>query len=403
MRLHTFDSFQERPFRPYWAAVLLTSSGEWLQQLVVVWMMYEMTRSSLLTTLALGLPLMPSLLGAPFGGVLADRWDRTKVLATAYALQSTLTVGFSAIVISGRNEPWHVFAFILAMGLLQSISWPARQAIVPRIVRREYLFNAFAISMLTSSSTRLVVPVAAGLLIALIGPGRTLLAGASMYLTASVIVATIQLRTIATEQTQPRSVVEDFLDGARYVRKDPVLFPVILLGAATYTLIVPAVHGLMPVYASDIFKVGPAGLGLMMSALGLGGTLGTLFLASIRDIKYKGRFMIGCLALMVLAALSFSRISVLVIALPLLVIVNGGFDTFAALRSATIQVVSPDALRGRVSAVNQMGSGLLGLGSLLVGVAADLVGAPSTTLIAALIMLVCIVCITLQYKRIWTF
>ena len=131
--------------------------------------------------------------------------------------------------------------------------------------------------------------------------------------------------------------------------------------------------------------------------------MGTLFLASIREIKYKGRFMIGCLALMVLAALSFSRISVLVVALPLLVIVNGGFDTFAAFRSATIQVVSSDALRGRVSAVSQMGSGLSGLGSLLVGVAADLVGAPSTTLIAALIMLVCIVCITLQCKRIWTF
>jgi len=131
--------------------------------------------------------------------------------------------------------------------------------------------------------------------------------------------------------------------------------------------------------------------------------LGSLFLASIREIKYKGRFMIDCLALMVLAALSFSRISVLVVALPLLMLVNGGFDTFAAFRSASIQVVSPDPLRGRVSAVNQMGSGLLGLGSLLVGVAADLVGAPSTTLIAALIMLVCIVCITLQYKRIWTF
>ncbi len=119
--------------------------------------------------------------------------------------------------------------------------------------------------------------------------------------------------------------------------------------------------------------------------------MGSLFLASMREIKYKGRFMIDCLALMVLAALSFSRISVLGVALPLLVLVNGGFDTFAAFRSASIQVVSPNPQRGRVTAVNQMGSGLLELGSLLVGVAADLVGAPSTTLIAALIMLVCIV------------
>lgn len=403
MRLHTLDSLQERSFRHFWSAVLLTSSGEWLQQLVVGWMMYEMTRSSLLTTLVLGLSLVPSLLGAPFGGILADRWNRTKVLASAYALQSTFTVSFSALVVSGHTKPWNIFAFVLVMGLLQSVSWPARQAIIPQIVRREHLFNAFAICMLTSSSTRLVVPAAAGLLIIFIGPGATLLAGALMYLTASVIVITIHIQTATADQTQPRSIVKDFFDGVRYVQGDPILFPVILLGAATYTLMVPAVHGLMPVYASEVFNVGPAGLGLMTSALGLGATLGSLFLASISEIKYKGRFMIGCLLLMVLAALSFSHISVLIVTLPFLVLANGGFDTFAAFRSASIQVISPNPLRGRVSAVNQMGSGLLGLGSLLVGVAADLVGAPSTTLIASLIMLVCIICIILQYKQIWTF
>ena len=403
MRLHTLDSFRVRAFRYYWAAILLTSSAQWLQQVVVGWLTYEVTRSPLLTVLAMGLAALPNLVVAPFGGVLADRWDRAKLLATAYAFKGTLTAGFAAAVVSGRTEAWHIFAFIMAMGLAQSLSFPARLAIVPRIVPREYLFNAFAISMLTSSSARLAVPAAAGLLIAVLGPGRSLFAGAAMFLVASATVATIKLRTAEREQARPRSAVKDLLEGVRYVKGEPVLLPVVLMGAATYLLIVPTVHALMPVYASEVFKVGPAGLGLMMSALGLGATLGTLLLASIGEVRYKGRFMLGCLALVAVAALAFSRIPVLAVALPVLVLLNGGFDTFGAVRQATLQAVPPDVLRGRASGVNQMGSGLLALGSLLLGGVAELFGAPSATLIGALMMGPCLVGITLRYRRVWAF
>ena len=270
MRLHTLDSFRIRPYRYYWAAILLTSSAQWLQQVVVGWLTFDVTKSPLLTALAMGMAHLPNLLASPLGGLLADRWDRAKLLAATYVLKGTITGGFSVVVVLGRAEAWHIFAFILAMGLMQAASYPARLAIVPRIVPRDYLFNAFAVASFTSSSARLVVPAATGLLIVLLGPGLTLLSEAAMFLVASATVAAIKLQTEDKVQSGPRSAAKDLLEGARYVMGEPVILPVVLMGTATYLLIVPAVHGLMPVYATEIFKVGPAGLGLMMSALGLG-------------------------------------------------------------------------------------------------------------------------------------
>jgi MFS family permease len=203
-----------------------------LQQVVVGWLTYDVTRSPLLTVLAMGLASLPHLLVAPFGGVLADRWDRAKLLAGAYVYNGIVTAGFSAAVVSGRIEAWHIFVFIMAMGLSQSISHPTRLALVPRIVPREYLLNAFAVSMLTSSVARMAVPAAAGLLIVLLGPGQTLLLGGTLYLAAAVALGTISLGQPVQRRAGPGSVVRDLVDGARYVSREPVLLAVIRLGAA---------------------------------------------------------------------------------------------------------------------------------------------------------------------------
>ena len=173
------------------------------------------------------------------------------------------------------------------------------------------------------------------------------------------------------------------------------------MGAAVYMLIVSTVHGLMPVYAAEVFHVGPAGLGLMTSALGMGAALGTLVLASLGDLRRKGRVMLGALALTVVGALAFSASPALVVALPVLVLLNGGFDTFAAVRSAAIQAIAPDAMRGRASALNGMGTGMFTVGSLLLGAVAELYGARWATLLAASLMAACLAGINLRFRSVW--
>ena len=370
---------------------------------MVGWLTYDLSRSPFLTVLALGLGTLPYLLTAPIGGVLADRLDRARLLASIYCVKALVYAVFSLVVMAGLVEVWHVFAFVVVMGLLQSASFPARQSIVPSVVPREYLVNAFALMLLTSSTLQLALPTLTGLSIEVQGPGGTLLVGVAMYLAAAVAAGTIRLPATDGAGMRRPSVLRQFADGVRYVRGDPVLLPIVLMSAAVYILIVPTVHGLLPVYASEVFDVGPVGLGLMASSLGLGAALGAVILASVPTLRRKGRLMVGCLALSLAAAAAFSRSPSLLVALPLIVLVNVGFDGFAMVRTAAIQIVAPDDMRGRATAVNSMGSGFAPIGGVALGAVAQSLGAPFATLIAAVLMALVLLLIVTRFRPIWRF
>ncbi len=370
---------------------------------MVGWLTYDVSRSPFLTVLAIGLGTLPYLLTAPIGGVLADRLDRARLLASIYLGKALVYVVFSVVVIAGWVEVWHVFAFVITMGLLQSVAFPARQSIVPSVVPRDYLVNAFAVMLLTSSTLQLALPTLTGLSIEIQGPGATLLVGAVMYLGAAIAVGTVRLPAADRMGTRTESVLGQFADGLRYVRRDPVLLPVVLMSAAVYILIVPTVHGLLPVYASEVFDVGPVGLGLMASSLGVGAALGAVILASVRTLRHKGRLMVGCLVLSFVAAAAFSQSPSLLVALPLIVLVNVGFDGFAMVRTASIQIVAPDAMRGRATAVNSMGSGLAPIGGVALGAVAQMLGAPFATLIGAVLMALVLLLIVNRSRHIWRF
>lgn len=393
------NAFRIQAFQKYWAVILLSSSSQWIQQIVIGWLVYDLTGSSILTTLSIGIGLVPNFLAGPFGGVLADSWNKGRILSTMYAFKGILTIISAILITLGITNTWYLLCFVILMGLFQAICWPARLSIVPMIVPKKYLFNAFALSMVTSSSTRLIVPAIFGILLAIIGPGNTLLFGGAMYLVSCAIVSSINIPQQRSNIAKPS--LRYFIDGINYVRNEPVLMSVVLMSAITYLLIVPSTHGLMPVYASEIFKVGPAGLGLMMSSLGLGATLGTLSLAAFPELPHKGRLMLVCLTVMLLSSMIFPHVPNLYIAIPFLVILNGGFDTFNAIRSATIQVTADDYFRGRAASINQMGTSLIGPGSLLIGGIAELLGAPSATTFSVLVMSLCLVSITLKYRQIW--
>ena len=208
--------------------------------------------------LALGLGTLPYLLTAPIGGVLADRVDRARLLATIYCAKALVYAVFST---GGDGGPRGSLARIRVRNrdgtaAVRRVSG-ARQSIVPSVVPREYLVNAFALMLLTSSTLQLALPTLTGLSIELQGPGGTLLVGVAMYLAAAVAVGTIRLPAVDAAGTTTPSFLRQFADGVRYVRSDPVLLPIVLMSAAVYILIVPTVHGLLPVYASEVFDVGP--------------------------------------------------------------------------------------------------------------------------------------------------
>ena len=401
LSLHTLDSLQFPAYRYYWAASLLSGSGQVLQQVLIGWLTYDITRSALLTAVAVGLSGIPNFLAVPLGGLLADRWDRVRIIYLSDAFRAIVTAIFAVVVVAGVAEAWHIFVYLLVQGFTNSISIPARMSLVPLVVPRQHLTNAFSLSLLTFSTARLAVPAAVGVLIVLVGAGPTLFTGVAMYLAAAVVVAAIHLDRVERPERRQSSAIGEMVEGARYVGGQPVLLPLILLSAAAYGLIIPSVHGLMPVFAAEVFEVGPVGLGLMMSAMGVGSTVGTLILASLGDVRYKGRIMLSYLGLTVLATLAFSLSPTITVALPLIVLVGGGYESFAAMRHAAIQTIAPDHLRGRTTAMNFMGTGLAPLGGLLLGGVAEVLGAPAATLVAAFVMAACIAGLSWRFRGVW--
>ena len=389
-RVRTFDSFRYRSYVFIWLATAFSSSGFWLQQVVVGWLAYEITESAFWTSLALGLDALPILLVGPIGGVLVDKFDRRKLLAFIYGYQAVVTSVFSVVVITGNLEAWHIFAFIFFMGLAWVISDPARMSLIPNIVPRENLVNAFALNSMAFSVTRLGAPALGGVLIVVVGPGPTLLLEAALQVCA--VCTALYLEVRKTDRTSLRlpTVFSDLREGIRYVLDQPLLIGLFTLTAMPALLVMPSIQGLMPVYAAEVFKVDAKGLGLLLSAVGAGSTIGTLVLASKGEIQAKNIVVLSAVIVLALSTLVFSINAFFPTAYLNLMIISAAMMTLFSVSIATVQSTVPDQYRGRVSGLFMLTWGLSPLGSLGTGFLAERLGAPHATQIAAGTMLVLI-------------
>ncbi|MQG69254.1 MAG: MFS transporter [SAR202 cluster bacterium] len=398
---HTFESFKHRNFRFVWASTFFSSDGFWLQQIVIGWLTYDITQSAFLTTLAMGLDAFPILFIGPMGGLLVDKLERRLLLAGVLTYQATITLTFAVIVWTGMVETPYIFAYILMMGLAWVILDPARMSLIPNSVPKENLVNAFALNSLGFSATRLAAPAMGGAVLALVGPGPALVIEASLQLTAMAAALSIRLPKVDRGTLKLSSAFNELLEGARYVKAQPVVLSAMILGILPPLISFPYVSGLMPVFAAEVFYTGSVGLGLLMSSLGAGSVIGTLLLASLGDVKRKGRLITVAVVCTGCAMLGFSFVRSLAWALPALALVSVGMMLFFAGTSALIQSIVSDEFRGRVSSLYSLTFGALPVGSFLAGSMAQKLGAPSATLIASVVLVSAALMFTLWNRALW--
>jgi MFS family permease len=403
VRLHTFDSFRYRDYRSLWGATFFSSGGSWLQEITIGWLTYELTKSAFLTSLALGLTALPILLAGPLGGVLVDSLDRRKVLAIVSAYQILVTLGFSAIVFLDRAEPWNIMGFVLLMGIAWVFADPSRTSLIPNLVPRQNLINAFALNSLAFSGPRLLAPLLGGAILALAGPGPALLSQATVYLVAMLLFLSLRVASSHRAKLRLGSTFKGLVDGARYVKGEPMILGLMVIGGIPSILVLPFVHGLMPVYAAEVFDVGAPGLGLLLAAIGAGSAIGSIGLASLGDIHRTGRIIIGSLVLVAVAMALFSQVRSYGLAVPTLMMLSVGVGGFWATTVATIQSMASDEFRGRVAGLYMLTWGVFPVGSLIAGGLADRLGPELATLMAVGGLGVVLVVVALRFRRIWWF
>ncbi len=353
------------------------SGGQWIQQVTLGWLLYDLTGSSMLLGALNGLRMLPFLISGPLAGVAADRMDRRKLMLNAEYVLVLATLGMGGVVASGLLQVWHLFLFTLITGIAWSFNEPVRQSLIPNVVPKEELMNAVALNSAGFNLNKVIGPALGGLLIALFGAAGNFFVQGVAYM--CVLVTIYLMRVPATpDQARKSTVFANLKEGLGYVWSTPVVFALMMADLLPRIIVVPY-QALMPIFQKDVLKVGPEGLGMLMAAPGIGAVLTVLLLASIaHSFRRKGLLLLGALSFLGIFLILFSLTTSFPLAILALVGVGGCQIFFMAITNALLQMIVPDELRGRVMSLYMLDRGLIPAGSMLAGVSAHVIGAPTT-------------------------
>jgi MFS family permease len=390
--LRAFTSLRQRNFRLFWLGQMISLMGTWMQTIGQAWLVLSLTHSAWQLGLVGALQSLPVLLFSIFGGVFADRWSKRRVLLVTQSAAMSQAFLLWALITTGTVGLWHLYVLALLLGLTNSLYLPASRAFVIEMVGREDLPNAVALNSSLSTLARIVGPGMAGIIIAESSVTMLFLLNALSFLPVIVGLALIKRNALHAQALQHRSVDErqntwqSLREGVAYVWKTPaVLLVIVVVGLVL--LFGSNFNVVLPLFATDVLHVGATGFGFLSAATGVGALLSTLWLAWSNQKSAIRRVLLGMLVFGVLeAAFAVSRIYLL----SLVLIASVGFmeTAFAAQALTTLQTITPDHLRGRVTSVQVLFfDGSLPLGYLLLGWLSGLCGAPIALLIGALLSL----------------
>lgn len=342
-------ALQHRDFRLLWAGRVVSSLGDQMQLVAVGWHVLQLTDSPLSLGL-IGLSRAgPAILFSLAGGALADAIDRRRLLLITQPVMMLTALGLALTTFLGMASAPLIYLFVFIGAAAQALDNPARQAIVPGLVPDEHLVNAYAWDVTGSQVASLAGPAVGGFVIAGFGVGTVYALNAASYV--AIVVALLLIRTrVAPGGRRPG--VAAVVEGLRFVRHHRIALPVMLLDF--FAMFFGSAVALLPVYARDILHVGAEGLGWLYSAEAIGGAIGAAVLTSLGGARRPGKPLL--LAVIAFGACSagfgLSRNFWLSMAL---LAGTGIADTVSMImRRSIIQLSTPDALRGRVSAANMI-------------------------------------------------
>jgi MFS transporter, DHA1 family, staphyloferrin A biosynthesis exporter len=374
--ISTFRSLRHRNYRLLWIGTLFSSGGLWLQQVTINHLAFALTGSSFAVGLASGARSVPLLFLGPVGGVMADRYDRKRLMLLTQVLQMLATLVFAIVIIGGWVQMWHLIAFGLVSGVAWSLNMPVRQSVVPAVVPREDMMNAMALNSAGFNITRIIGPALAGLMIATIGPGENFLVQSVAYGCVAITVAQLTLPPMRSSARAAGSVRANLAEGARYVWHHATLRTQMILAFVPVVIALPYI-AILPQFNQVNMGGDATTFGLMMAAPGLGAVVATLVLASLGNFGHKGFLLLGAVFALGLSLIGLAVAPNLWVALPMLVVVGAAQMAYMTTNQTILQLSIPDEYRGRVMGIWMLNQGLLPLGALFAGTLADLLGAPA--------------------------
>jgi MFS family permease len=389
-------ALRHRNFQLFFGGQLISLIGTWMQTVAQSWLVYKLTGSGLLLGAVGFSSQIPVFLVAPLGGITADRMNRQRVVIATQTASMILAFILAALTLTHVVQVWHIFVLAALLGVVNAFDIPGRQSFLVDMVGKDDLMNAIALNSSMFNGARVIGPAIAGVLVARLGEGWCFFANGVSYI--AVIVGLMLMNVQSPVRAIGASPFEHVKEGFRFVNETaPIRALLLLLGVVSATGMPYVV--LMPIFADKILHGGGQGLatligshdlgavrlGILMGAAGVGALLGALTLAVRSGVKGLSKLVTRCCAGFGLSLMLFSFSKSFWLSVLMLLPVGYFIMLQMASSNTLIQVMVPDALRGRVMAVySMMFMGMAPLGSLMGGALADRLGAPWTVALGGL-------------------
>jgi MFS family permease len=375
----TFASLRIHNYRLYVISQSISNTSAWMMRIATDWLVFQLTGSVTDVGITVALQFTPILFFGVWGGLIADRFDKRRLLMLTQALAAMLCAALAALTLLGVVEAWQVWATAFALGCVAVVDGPTRSAFVNEMVGHDRLRNAISVNASIFHLGGLVGPAISGILIALVGAGWSIGVNA---VAASIVVCTLGIMRVGELLPSPRIKAEkgQIREGLRYVRDKPtILWPLIMMAfAAIFGMSLPV---LLVAFADTVFNTGAAGYGLYSSAGAVGALSGAL--ASTRRMNFRLRSIMLAAGFFGLALVATGISPTTLLFLVFLATIGFCRLIFATGAESIVQLSSNRAIRGRVMAVYSMV--ILGgqaIGGPIIGWAAEQFGVREAMVIA---------------------
>ncbi|MBV9788254.1 MAG: MFS transporter [Chloroflexi bacterium] len=373
-RQSPFVAFQHHDFRLLWFGQIVSQAGTQMTIVAISWQLYKLTNNPLSLGLIGLFRIIPLLLFSLGSGVLADSFDRRKLMLLSQTTSMTMAAVLAVATYFGLASPALIYAVILLSSTANTFDLPARQALIPSLVPREHLTNALSLNIIGWQIATIVGPTIGGLLLAWRGNADVIYAIDAISFGA-VILSLLLMRTRHIVSTEQRKVsIGAALEGLRFVRGTPILFWTMALDfIATFFA---GAMTLLPVFAQDILRVDEVGLGILYAAPSVGAVVTGMLMAWIGNVRNQGPIILWSVAAYGLCTAIFGVSTSFILSCVMLAGIGAADTISMVIRNTLRQTLTPDELRGRMVSVNQLFfAGGPQLGEVEAGVVARLLGA----------------------------
>jgi predicted MFS family arabinose efflux permease len=360
-----FKAFQYRDFRLMWIGACTSSIGTWMQIVAQSWLIYRLTHSAFLLGADRFLSGLPIFLFTIIGGVVADRFERRKILLMSQWLQMASAGILTVLVAVGVVQVWEILCLSFVSGFAQAFGGPAYSALIPTLVEPEDMPNAIALNSIQFNLAVTVGPALAGIALAKLGEKWCFGLNALSFLAPIISLSIISTRFVPDSTKQ--SMLKSLMQGIKFIWHQGSMVGLIVL-AFLMTFLGMSMQTYFPVFVKDIFHRGPETYGYLLSVMGVGSICGSLAMAALGNMRSKGRFALLMLICLGLGISGFSFSKSLPLSYSMLLFVGASMMAVFATVTSLVQLITTNEMRGRVMSVyNCAFRGGMPMGNLLSG------------------------------------